>query len=378
MIKRISALILALIFICMIITGCGAQTAGDTPETPGTATIQNKPEKTPGASAAENESEEPPSTTATQASDELGVQAYEYLSYIDENLHDRDCIDGDNYMQSRQWILRELQKAGYSKNDIHTEDFTFENESDDGDAQSVDQQNIWVTKKGTSGRQIIIGAHYDGTGTGDNGSGTALALAAAAEFCNAEPFYDLTFVFFSAEEYGLYGSAAYAADMSPEQIENTEYMINMDSILSGDYCYIYGGAADFDELTVNDTQAYEIAMQTARELGLRIRSNPWTFSRPEPSAEDGVPAYPSPATGDWSDHVAFRDLGIPYVYFEATNWEIGDFDGYDETEDAGPIIHTENDNLEAIESFFPGRAQENINTFAALLEALLEQGDLEF
>lgn len=176
----------------------------------------------------------------------------------------------------------------------------------------------------------------------------------------------------------MFGSAAYANAMTPDQIANTVYMLNMDSIVCGDFCYIYGGVANNETKTVTQTEAYDNALTTAQALGLDIRTNPWTYENPEPTAKDGIPAYPAPSTGFWSDHVGFSDLGMKYLYFEATNWEIGEYDGYEETADFGPLMNTENDYLEKIESLFPGRVEGHLNTFGALLQALLSQTELGF
>lgn len=75
---------------------------------------------------------------------------------------------------------------------------------------AVISENIVVTKQGKTDQQIIVGAHYDGTGTGDNGSGIALALTTAQKLFAVETEYTVVFVFFTAEEIGLYGSEAYA------------------------------------------------------------------------------------------------------------------------------------------------------------------------
>lgn len=311
--------------------------------------------------------------TESKTPSDYGKLAYKYLEYIDKNLPDRDCTNGSNYKASKNWIINELKDAGYTKDDIKVTNFTFVNENNN---KKVTSQNISVTKKGTSDKQIIIGAHYDGTGTSDNGSGTALALANAKEFFGIATYYNLTFVFFSAEEYGLWGSCAYADSMSKAEIKNTQYMINIDSILCGDYCYLYGGVADFKNKTVKDTKAYENAKVLARKLKLDIKANPWTFDNLEPTAEDNTPSYPGPSTGDWSDHYKFYKNGMEYIYFEATNWDIGDYDGYEETEKYGPIMNTNKDNLKTINSYFPGRARDNLTTFDTLLKNLLIQKNI--
>ena len=67
--------------------------------------------------------------------------------------------------------------------------------------------------------------------------------------------------------------------------------------------------------------------------------------------------YPTPSTGNWSDHASFRNK-LPYLYFEAVNWELPDdpdhpeegSSGAYETE-IGEVMHVpDRDNLDFIES----------------------------
>ena len=324
-------------------------------------------------------------------SSDYGADAYEYLKYIDKNLSDRDCAGGVNYVDAQNYIKSELVSAGYAANDIKEQEFTFTTKS----KGEVTAKNLYIVKKGESDKQIIIGGHYDGTGTGDNGSGTSLNLITAVKFCKVQTYYSLEFVFFSAEEYGCYGSKAFVNAMTEEEKANTVYMINMDSIVAGDYTYLYGGVQNNETKTVNDTQAYDNAQKAAESLGLEFLTNPWTFKNPEPlhcndegkyvsnydeSGEvTGTPAYAAPSTGNWSDHAAFKKAGIKYLYFEATNWTLGpDFDGYEETLTAGPVMNTDWDNLTFIEGHFPGRCLKHLTKFSTLLNTLLQQKNLDF
>jgi hypothetical protein len=237
--------------------------------------------------------------------------------------------------------------------------------------------NIIVTKPGKSDKTIIVGAHYDGNGSGDNGSSVALALTTAEHFYGVETEYTIQFVFFTAEEYGLYGSQAFVDAMTEEQIENTLYMINMDSLVCGDYCYLYGGVQDDDNQVVTATEAYVNAMAMATEAGLEFKSNPWTWENPAPGYDS--PDYASPSTGDWSDHAPFKYAGITYLYFEATNWDIpgpyAEYDGYGETYLVGMLMNTPNDYVEYIETYFPGRPMAHLIQFSTLLNLLLTQSD---
>ena len=352
-----------------------------------------------------------------KASKTIADISYDKIKYIDANLHDRDCYSGEQFKATQSWIKAAALAAGYAESAITTQDvtttayakkdeadekFSAANsyttdgklykksgrnyvEAEDGEyvKASVITPNIIITKPGKSEKQIIVGAHYDGDGTGDNGSGIALALTTAEKFVSIETSYTIVFVFFTAEEYGCYGSTAYANAMSDTEVENTLYMINMDSLVCGDYCYIYGGVMNKDEKTVTQTEAYDNAMAIGKSLGLDLHSNPWTWENPEPDPENGgEPKYASPSTGDWSDHKGFKKRGIKYLYMEATNWEIpgpyGEYDGYGETQLVGMLMNTKNDYLEYIEHYFPGRIQSHLSTFAPLLYALLVQPNVNF
>lgn len=335
-------------------------------------------------------------------------QCYDKVKYIDENVKDRDCIAGEQFKYAQEWIKSTLTTAGYTT--VTTQEVTFtehvrlttlqnavsdyttdgkyykfnydtwdfvETEQDEAThtLATVTSDNIIVTKQGKSDKQIIVGAHYDGDGTGDNGSGIALALTMAEKLASVEVPNTIVFVFFTAEEYGCFGSTAYANAMTDEEVANTLYMVNMDSLICGDYCYLYGGVQDDETQTVTQTAAFENAMAVAASLGLDFRANPWTYEKPAPGYDK--PDYASPSTGDWSDHVGFKNRGIMYVYFEATNWEIpgpfDEYDGYGETYLVGMLMNTPNDYLEYIETYFPGRPQKHLYNFFTLLNALLIQ-----
>lgn len=346
---------------------------------------------------------------------EYANQCYAKLQYIDNVLSDRDCLAGENFKLAQKWISWNLMQAGYGESDIKQQDVTMTRyyrkdtdlnttlsavtsyetdgkyynrsgrdyvEAEDGAYVKVNltTPNIAVTKKGKSEKQIIVGAHYDGDGTGDNGSGISLALTTAEKIFDMELEYTITFVFFTAEEYGCHGSTAYANAMTEKEIENTLYMINLDSLVCGDYAYIYGGVQDNENKKVTKTEAYDNAMEVANSLGLSLKSNPWTWENPAPGYDE--PDYASPSTGDWSDHRGFKAKGIPYVYFEATNWEIPgpyeEYDGYGETYLIGMLMNTPNDYLEFIEKYFPGRIMQHFETFSTLLYALVTQTNINF
>lgn len=322
--------------------------------------------------------------------------AMEYLEYIGEGVEKEDLAD---------WICDELIKAGYRKDQITMQEFTY---TDDADEKQTGRNIILKVEGEDSSRQIVAGAHYDGDGVGDNGSGTALLLANAVGLAGIKPHYSLEYVFFDAEEEGLFGSNAYAWSMTEEEVNETFFMINLDALSFGDYCNIYGG--DASKIASNDpsggmTEAYDFAADTAEKLGFRVMrtedldgyfkehgtgpeieadtlyTNPWTDENPSPVNY----CVPSPTTLLASDYVGFMSRGIEYIYFEATNWFAGDenddpygisYIGYYETYDDsigdhGMFMNTQYDTWENLNKFFPGRAEEHFEIFSPLLSALL-------
>ncbi|HHY82311.1 MAG TPA: M20/M25/M40 family metallo-hydrolase [Clostridiales bacterium] len=218
--------------------------------------------------------------------------------------------------------------------------------------------NVIAVKPGKTDMQIIVGGHYDsvtaGKGVDDNASGIGVILEVAEILKDVNTPYTIKFIAFGAEEVGLKGSFEYASKMSEKEIKNTIVMINLDSLAVGDKMYAYGN--DGKKGWFRDK-----ALQIAKKLKLNMETNP------------GInPAYPAGTTGDWSDHKNFKDLGIPYLYFEATNWELAPYDGYTQTELDGEIWHTSKDTLEYIESAYPGRIREHLNTFVQVLAEFLK------
>lgn len=340
-------------------------------------------------------------------------KALEYLEYIGNNLVNRS-FDGSGsnnvHDKAQDWIVDELMNAGYTEDQIQREIFDIKWDEN----TSYTGCNIVLTVEGEDpSMQIIAGAHYDGTGLGDNGSGTALLLANAVGLCGSQPHYTVKYIFFDGEEDGCLGSEYNASQMSKEELDNTLYMINLDSLAFGDYCNIYGGSygengTPTDEsqlLPPQATEAYDFAADTAETLGFKVMrtadldgyykehgsgpeieentlyTNPWTPDNPAPSNNSAM----SPSTLPASDHVGYMDRGIEYIYFEATNWfaesendeaDAMSYTGYIETYDYdrgahGMFMNTEYDTWENLNKYYPGRAEKHFKIYSPLLSALL-------
>lgn len=327
--------------------------------------------------------------------------AVSYTEYIAKKFPDRDSTnENSNHNGAKAFIIAELKADGYKKNQIECQDFKYNEYSG---------SNIVLTVEGQdSSKQVIVGGHYDGDGIGDNGSAIALMLATAKNLKDKKPLYTVKYVFFDCEEIGCLGSTYYAESLSEEEAKNTVYMVNIDSILFGDYCNVYGGDTNHKTGEVTETSAYELACKKAAYLGMdvwgtkeldgyfaehktgpdikenTIYTNPWTKENPAPNSdllEEDLIAY-APSTIPYSDHVGFVERGIPYIYFEATNWfaagneeEIA-YTGYVETYDSsigegGMFMNTEYDTIENLKKYFPGRMEAHYSVYGQLLSSLI-------
>ncbi|MED4205081.1 M20/M25/M40 family metallo-hydrolase [Neobacillus mesonae] len=283
-----------------------------------------------------------------------GTVAYQHVYNLTESIGPR-VAGSANESKAGDYIYRELDKLGYQP--------TKQSFSYTRNRVTVNSANIIGTKlshsnKYKSDKQIIVGAHYDsvsvGKGADDNASSVGVILETANALQKKELHYDIKFVFFGAEEQGLRGSNYYVSQMTQEEKNNTIAMINLDSLLAGDNIYVYGSPGE-------DGWIRDLALNIANQKKIPLQTNP------------GInPDYPEGTTGDWSDHAPFQKAGIPIGYLEATNWEIGDLDGYTQTVKHGGIWHTKNDNLEFLEEQFPGRVQEHLHDFTVVLTDLLQ------
>jgi hypothetical protein len=94
--------------------------------------------------------------------------------------------------------------------------------------------NVICVLPGSSGKTIIVGAHFDhatdGDGVVENWSGAALlpSLYQSAAFASRAHTY--IFVGFTDEEKGDFGSHYYVQHMSKEEVVATEAMVNLDTL----------------------------------------------------------------------------------------------------------------------------------------------------
>lgn len=231
-------------------------------------------------------------------------------------------------------------------------------------------QNVVAQLAGTSGNTLVLGAHFDTyfgrptlQGLDDNGSGAAVLTEITRNLSGIALENGINVVAFGAEEEGLRGSRAYVAGLSDSERASLLGMINLDSLITGDLMYAHAGANSVDNPALASIR--EQTLRIAQELGIDLRTNPGLNSE-----------YPA-GTGCCSDAASFEALGIPVLFVEATNWEIGELDGYEQTTNpaipGGATWHTPSLDNETVLTGALGaeRIQQRLRDYSRLLTRLL-------
>jgi Zn-dependent M28 family amino/carboxypeptidase len=244
----------------------------------------------------------------------------------------------DSEAAAADYITGQFESWGY---EVEIQEFEF---PDGGASLDGTSRNVIAVKPGADDQMVVIGAHMDsvtdGTGADDNASGVAVMLAAAEALATVDTQHTLVFVAFGAEEVDLNGSD-YFVTMLADDVENVIAMINIDTVGIGTHLNVYAGAEvewteDSDEPTLypGETWVRDLALGLADEMGL-----PFGTSAPD---------YWGGYTGDWSDHYAFVEQGVPIAYFEAWQWENTDDPWWGQETPDGDYLHSGRDQIENI------------------------------
>jgi len=302
---------------------------------------------------------------ATCALVSLQASAYEYGEHANTTL---EKLINDypgryrgtaNFAGAADWMQSQMGTA-YT---ISRQDFTWNN-------GSRASQNVVAYAAGTRPQYVVIGAHFDTyfgrptlQGLDDNGSGASVLTEVAKNLGGLQLENGLQVVGFGAEEEGLRGSRAFVDSLSASQRANMLAMINLDSLITGDMMYAHAG----QNSTANPALAAlrEHTFQIAKELNIPLFTNPGLD-----------PQYPT-GTGCCSDGEAFEALNIPILYIEATNWELGDLDGYTQTNNpkipGGSTWHDPAEDNKAVltDAFGQARIDQRLRDYSRLLSRLV-------
>lgn len=289
-----------------------------------------------------------PLVTPTAVALQRGQLAIGHLNYLSGELGARPS-GSKQERTAAEYIKKEFERMGYAP---RVEEFTFE----DMDGVEYYSQNVIVVKPGLSEKLLVVGAHYDSgpeaMGADDNASGVGVMLEAAEVLANQETPYTIVFAAFGAEENDLDGSYDYVYRMTNNQLKNIVAMINLDSLAAGDKAYMYGN--------MGEGSLHAFVMQSAKQMGYELTG----FAEDQMDSEDGSPCA-------CADIDPFARASVPFIYFEATNWDLGDEDGMTQVDpqfgEDGHIRHSPFDTIEYINTNFPGRIEKNLDEFTNLL-----------
>lgn len=157
-------------------------------------------------------------------------------------------------------------------------------------------------------RYMVVSAHYDHfgvrdgetyLGADDNASGVAAMLAVAAHFRQYPPKNTIVFVAFDSEELGLRGARAFV-NAAPFPIAQTALNLNFDMISRSATNEIYAAGASYKpELAplvakAAATSSVKVRLGHDRSILIAGSVENWTSG---------------------SDHIAFHEIGIPFLYF---------------------------------------------------------------
>ena len=216
-----------------------------------------------------------------------GELAYQYLEFIDENLPERIPFS-PRERETAEWLVYELIKMGHSPENIYMQEFPIpeymrEMMSWWGDMFGEDlelldySQNVILTVPGESDKIIIVGAHYcsvNNNGISDNASGMVVLLESAKRMLQLEHYYTIVYIFFGAEEVGLYGANYFVASLTEEEMENIVLMINIDVIFDGSTLFYAAGFHDVNTSEMGSNAVTllidEIAQDLNEELDLGL------------------------------------------------------------------------------------------------------------
>jgi hypothetical protein len=210
-------------------------------------------------------------------------------------------------VQAQNWIADEFESMG-----LEVELMNF---SMPGGSAS---DNVIATLTGTLYPQeyVVVGAHYDSysnsgaaPGADDNASGTAGVLEIARIM--SQYSFDRTLVFcaFSGEEYGLYGSEAYANRCAQQGMDIHGYF-NLDMI-----GYLQNGSYIHTDL-IYPASAQELADFYTDICGIYL---------------PGFLIEPGMLQGGDSDHTSFNNNGFMGIF------------PFEDSQNYSPYIHTSND-----------------------------------
>lgn len=175
------------------------------------------------------------------------------------------------------------------------------------DGTEVSGVNLVARIRGMKpGKAMVISAHYDHlgvrggeiyNGADDNASGVAGLLAVAEAFKAKPPEHDVIFAVVDAEESGLRGAKAFVA-APPVPLETIALDVNFDMLSKNAKNELYAAGASpypfLRPILVKVAANAPVTLKLGHDTDADGKENNWTTQ---------------------SDHYAFGEKGVPWVYF---------------------------------------------------------------
>lgn len=242
----------------------------------------------------------------------------------------------------------------YNKDKTELDERYLQNFSFKYGRETHESNNVIITKKADkeTKKTVIIGAHYDNVynkpqdvndsdynfqGAYDNGTGVTVMLDLLKRLSEKDFDFNITFIAFGAEEYGMKGSSHYVSVMNhaPEDIL---LMVNLDVIGAGDYLYLF-----CDDVS---TLHQEFLFDIADKNDISLKAAPFDKNVSSGQILDTMYYH----IGLMSDNLPFLQKGVNCAFFFTYNWE----HGLSESTENISIIHTEDDNFNTLKEKYEG------------------------
>ncbi len=206
--------------------------------------------------------------------------------------------------KAREYVVKRFKEVGlesFADSYLQPFEFSFKNNKKANGVNVIG----YVKGKKDKDKYIVVTAHYDHVGiqkgeiyngADDDASGTSALFALAEYFNKNRPAHSIIFVAFDGEESGLRGSRKFVAE-PPVKKESIVLNVNMDMVAHNDKNELYAsGPFHYPALK---PQLETIAKSAKVKLLIG-------HDRPEQRSDDWT---------NQSDHFAFHQAKIPFIYF---------------------------------------------------------------
>lgn len=343
--------------------------------------------------------------TALTADTSHGLISVNYIEHLNDNFYNRFSFS-HREKYTAVWIVEELLAMGYTWDNIEVQEFAWDDirhfhfwtplyDIPDLGSEYRDIVNVWgsfvfnilltldrssfanfgvrasrlsqnviLTVPGQSDKKIIVGAHYDSLmfpGASDNASGTALLLESAQRMRSLNNYHTIVYIFFGAEEMGLFGAGYFTESLTQQQQDNILFMVNADVLIEGPDIF-YGAGFDANGRS-GANHITEIWDNIATDLNARYEIN--------------LNAWPNGIFSP-SDHLAFLPHGHTVMNLIGMD-AVVDFSEMEVNwdfymliyEEMFRVLHSRRDCFHYINKNWPGKIDANMRAFSLFLEEIL-------